>query len=74
MKTNIGSIDRIIRYAAGIVILGAGYYFKSWWGLAGLLPILTATVRFCPAYLPFGFSTCGVKQETPGAPPAAPAK
>lgn len=26
--------------------------------LAGLVPLLTATFRFCPAYLPFGLSTC----------------
>jgi len=58
MKTNVGSADRIIRYLLGCAILGAGYYYKSWWGLIGLGPILTATVRFCPAYLPFGLSTC----------------
>jgi hypothetical protein len=63
MKTNVGSIDRVLRYIAGIAILGAGYYFKSWWGLVGLLPILTATIRFCPAYLPFGISTCATKKE-----------
>ena len=41
----------------GLTILGAGLYFKSWWGLIGLGPILTATFRFCPAYLPFGLNT-----------------
>ncbi len=25
---------------------------------ADLVPLLTATFRFCPAYLPFGLSTC----------------
>ena len=58
MKTNVGTPDRIIRYVLGCAILGAGYYYKSWWGLVGLGPILTATVRFCPAYLAFGLSTC----------------
>jgi len=58
MKANVGSIDRTLRYIAGLAILGAGFYFKSWWGLVGLVPILTATFRFCPAYLPFGLSTC----------------
>jgi len=58
MKTNVGSIDRVIRLIAGFAILGAGYYFKSWWGLVGIVPLLTATFRFCPAYLPFGLSTC----------------
>lgn len=58
MKTNIGPLDRIVRIILGCAILGAGYYYKSWWGLAGLMPIFTALVRFCPAYLPFGLSTC----------------
>jgi len=64
MKSNVGGIDRILRYLVGLALLGAGLYFKSWWGLVGLLPILTATFRFCPAYLPFGLSTCGTKTET----------
>ncbi len=58
MKTNVGSLDRTVRLIAGFALLGAGYYFKSWWGLVGLLPILTGTIRFCPAYVPFGWSTC----------------
>lgn len=63
MKVNVGGFDRILRIIAGLVILGAGYYYKSWWGLIGLLPLLTGTFRFCPAYLPFGLSTCAAKPD-----------
>lgn len=63
MKANVGSIDRAIRIIAGLAILGAGCYFRSWWGLIGLGPILTGIVRFCPAYLPFGVSTCKTNAE-----------
>lgn len=63
MKTNVGSIDRILRIIAGLAILGAGYYYHSWWGLVGLVPLLTATLRVCPAYLPFGISTCSRPAE-----------
>jgi hypothetical protein len=63
MTINIGSIDRVIRLIAGVAILAAGYYFKSWWGLIGLGPVLTAVFRFCPGYLPFGFSTCPRKDK-----------
>lgn len=66
MKPNIGNIDRILRIIAGLAILGAGYYFKSWWGLVGLGPLLTAAFRFCPAYVPFGLSTCALPEEKPG--------
>ena len=62
MKTNIGSLDRTLRIIAGLAILGAGYYFKSWFGLIGIVPLLTATFRFCPAYVPFGVSTCPSKK------------
>ncbi len=58
MKANVGNIDRLLRIIVGLALLGAGLSFKSWWGLIGLGPILTATFRFCPAYLPFGLSTC----------------
>lgn len=58
MKANIGSLDRLLRLIVGLALLGAGAWFKSWWGLVGLVPILTALVRFCPAYLPLGLSTC----------------
>lgn len=58
MKPNIGSVDRIVRIVIGLGVIGAGAYFRSWWGLVGLVPILTAVVRFCPAYVPFGLSTC----------------
>jgi hypothetical protein len=63
MKANVGGLDRVLRYLIGLALLGAGFYFKSWWGLVGLLPILTATIRFCPAYLPIGLSTCAKPEE-----------
>ena len=58
MKCNVGKVDRIVRAALGIGVLAAGIYFKSWWGAIGLVPLLTAIFRFCPAYVPFGISTC----------------
>jgi hypothetical protein len=33
-----------------------------WLGLIGLVPLATAALGWCPAYLPFGISTCGAKQ------------
>lgn len=57
MKCNVGKTDRIIREVAGLAIIVAGIYFKSWWGAIGLVPLLTAIFRFCPAYVPFGINT-----------------
>lgn len=63
MKTNVGFVDRALRAVIGCALLGAGYYFQSWWGLIGLVPLLTAAFGFCPAYLPFGLNTCRLKQD-----------
>jgi len=63
MKKNVGTVDRTIRIVIGLVILLVGLYFKSWWGLIGLLPLLTGVFSFCPAYLPFGISSCAEKGQ-----------
>jgi hypothetical protein len=72
MKANIGTVDRVIRVIVGVVIIGLGIRSQSWWGLIGLLPLLTAAVRFCPAYVPFGCSTCPRETEKAPLPPDAP--
>jgi hypothetical protein len=58
MKPNVGNTERIIRVVAGLAIIGVGVYYQSWWGAIGLVPIATGAIGFCPAYLPFGISTC----------------
>ncbi|MEQ3682509.1 DUF2892 domain-containing protein [Alcanivorax sp.] len=58
MKTNVGNTDRLFRLVLGVVIVALGVVFQSWWGAIGIIPLLTATMRWCPAYLPFGISTC----------------
>ena len=60
MKCNMGKVDRIIRGIAGLGIIGVGVYFQSWWGALGAIPLGTALIGVCPAYLPFGISSCKV--------------
>lgn len=62
MKKNMGSLDKNIRLVLGIVILIIGYMNNSWWGLIGLIPILTSTVSFCPLYAPFKISSIKSKE------------
>ena len=57
MKSNIGKADKIIRFVLGGAIIIAGIFFKSWLGLIGLIPIVTALVGWCPLYFPFKIST-----------------
>ncbi len=58
MKSNVGKTDKIIRYILGVAIIITGIVFKSWFGVIGLVPILTATISWCPIYAPFGIKTC----------------
>ena len=63
MKLNVGIIDRWVRVVLGLAIAAAGLYFKSWFGLIGLIPLVTAAVGWCPLYAPFGISTCRLRSE-----------
>jgi DUF2892 family protein len=63
MKTNVGKADRTARIVIGVVILALGFWFKSWLGLIGIVPIFTAAIGWCPAYLPFGINTCKTKKK-----------
>lgn len=57
MKCNVGNGDRWARVIIGVLILGIGYYFKSWWGIIGLILIITGLLKWCPLYRPFGINT-----------------
>jgi hypothetical protein len=63
MKPNIGNLDRIIRIVVGVVLiayalrLGFPETGWNWVGWIGVVPILTALVRVCPAYAIMGIRT-----------------
>ena len=64
MKVNIGSIDRVLRIVAGIVLLALVFVLEGnvrWLGLIGIVPLVTGLMRFCPIYALFGVSTCSMK-------------
>ncbi len=64
MEKNEGSLDRAVRVALGLGVLSLTVVGpQTWWGLLGLLPLLTGLVGFCPAYTLFGIRTCPVKRE-----------
>ncbi|MFO1247856.1 MAG: DUF2892 domain-containing protein [Alphaproteobacteria bacterium] len=63
MTRNVGTLDRTLRIIIGVVLLG--YAMKigfpdtgwNWAGWIGVVPILTALVRVCPAYSILGIKT-----------------
>lgn len=70
---NIGSTDRLLRAVAGAVLLVAPFaapeFFASFgaWRFAvaavGAVLLGTAAFRFCPAYVPLGINTCGLRKD-----------
>ena len=77
MKKNIGKTDMVIRVLAGAAILVLGLVFKTWWGLVGLLPLVTGLLGTCPLYSMLGMSTVkganGPQNSTNVPPPQPPA-
>jgi Protein of unknown function (DUF2892) len=63
MKVNMGKTDRTFRMLLSIVIAFVGYYYKSWWGLVALAPLVTAFTGYCPLYTLLGFNTCKFDKE-----------
>lgn len=63
MKCNMGNSDRTLRAILGLVVIAVGYYYQSWWGALGLIPLLTSVFRFCPVYVPFKFTSDKKKKE-----------
>ena len=61
MKANIGTIDRTLRFIAGAGLITYGVINQSWIGALGLVPLLTAGIRFCPLYCPLGINTGGTQ-------------
>jgi hypothetical protein len=57
MTKNVGKIDKIIRIIAGLIIGGLGYYYESWFGLIGIIPVATALIGWCPFYCPLKLKT-----------------
>ncbi len=64
MKQNVGGVDRIVRLIVGLGLIGWGVVTQNIWGLIGIIPLFTAAIGWCPAYLPFGLSSCKVEKGT----------
>jgi hypothetical protein len=64
MKANMGTVDRVLRAIVGVVLISLVFVGPHTpWGWIGVVPLLTALVGWCPAYVPFGISTCRKNTE-----------
>ncbi len=63
MKTNQGRLDRTLRIAVGLTLIGmAATGVLGAWAYLGLVPLLTGAIGFCPLYSLLGIKTCAVRR------------
>ena len=62
-KTNEGSLDRVLRVAAGVALIGLAVTgHVGLWGYIGVVPLLTGAAGFCPLYTMLGIDTCPARR------------
>ena len=70
MKKNMGTVDRGVRVLAALVV---GWLIFNGTisgtlaivlGVFAVVFLLTSLIGWCPAYLPFGLSTCGKSDDS----------
>jgi hypothetical protein len=65
MKANVGGVDKVARIVVGAGLLSLVVFLEGnarWWGLVGLVPLLTGIFNFCPAYTLLGLRTCPLQK------------
>lgn len=61
MSKNMGGLDRILRIIVGLAAIAFAVFSGhelAMYGYIGVIPLVTALIGWCPAYLPFGIKTC----------------
>lgn len=65
MQINVGGIDRFIRIVAGLLLLSLPFWLDTpwrWFGLIGVMPLLTGIAGRCPGYRLLGLNTCPLRR------------
>lgn len=66
MKTNVGGIDKVVRLVAAAALFSLFFVLEGnarLFGLAGIVPLATALLAWCPLYTVLGISTCPMKRS-----------
>lgn len=67
MKRNVGAFDQVLRICLGFILITwllVDQTAARWWGLLGVVPLLTGWSGSCPLYAMIGLSTCGDQSTT----------
>jgi hypothetical protein len=68
LNTNVGTADRVVRVVIGLALLSALFLVNGnarWFGLIGIVPLLTAAVSFCPLYAVLGIRSSPAAKPGP---------
>ena len=63
MKLIVFGIDRVLRIAAGLGLVAWAALGGPVWAWVGIVPLVTGSIGFCPAYPLLGMSTCPMKKQ-----------
>lgn len=63
MKANVGGIDKILRIVVGIALIAWALMGGPVWAWIGILPLVTGTLGWCPAYTLIGLNTCPLNKR-----------
>jgi hypothetical protein len=63
MKLNVGGIDRVLRIAVGLGLVGWAAMGGPVWAWIGVVPLATGAIGFCPLYPLLGMNTCPMKKQ-----------
>ena len=64
MKKNVGRIDRIVRIIFGLGLISLTFLGpKTLWGLIGIIPLVRASLNFCPIYPILCLDTCSLDKK-----------
>ena len=63
MHHNVGGIDQILRIVLGVVICTIGVIYNNWWGMVGLIPLVTGTMSWCALYNLMGLSSPKISES-----------
>lgn len=61
MEANVGSLDRTIRLILAVGFFSLFFFLSGdqrWFGLIGFVPLVTASIKWCPLYSLFGIRSC----------------
>jgi hypothetical protein len=60
MKANVGGMEKPARIVIGLLVLSLIFFLEGnarWWGLIGLVPLITGLVGYCPVSALVGINT-----------------